>query len=397
MKEETLKKNIIVNGDIQSGKTKNAMFPIVEEIINKNESLMILDAKEEYINQYYDKLKESNYNIIILNFRDLELSEGWNPLEYPYNLYKNGNKDKAVEYIEKIGKTLYQENISDDPFWASSASDFFTGTCITLFEDGANLSEINFNSINAMFNTIDKKLGKEDYLTTYIKSKGNSSQAYTYASSTILSPSETKGGILSVAKQNLRLLVSRDKLSKLMNKTTFDIKSISSTKTALIVIGKDEDTTLNKIITIFIEQLYSILIDNKVSIKFNFVLDNFDIIEKSNRLIDMLSSCLSRNMKFYIATRSIDELISVYGTYIKKLCDEISIDDVDKKEIKEINSNITYPKLEETTIELFNLIKKVDKQLSEEYGDESLDVTKRDIKVNDLIKEIDEKIKEIEM
>jgi hypothetical protein len=248
-----------------------------------------------------------------------------------------------------------------------------------------------------MFNTIDKKLGKEDYLTTYIKSKGNSSQAYTYASSTILSPSETKGGILSVAKQNLRLLVSRDKLSKLMNKTTFDIKSISSTKTALIVIGKDEDTTLNKIITIFIEQLYSILIDNKVSIKFNFVLDNFDIIEKSNRLIDMLSSCLSRNMKFYIATRSIDELISVYGTYIKKLCDEISIDDVDKKEIKEINSNITYPKLEETTIELFNLIKKVDKQLSEEYGDESLDVTKRDIKVNDLIKEIDEKIKEIEM
>jgi type IV secretion system protein VirD4 len=397
MKEETLKKNIIVNGDIQSGKTKNAMFPIVEEIINKNESLMILDAKEEYINQYYDKLKESNYNIIILNFRDLELSEGWNPLEYPYNLYKNGNKDKAVEYIEKIGKTLYQENISDDPFWASSASDFFTGTCIALFEDGANLSEINFNSINAMFNTIDKKLGKEDYLTTYIKSKGNSSQAYTYASSTILSPSETKGGILSVAKQNLRLLVSRDKLSKLMNKTTFDIKSISSTKTALIVIGKDEDTTLNKIITIFIEQLYSILIDNKVSIKFNFVLDNFDIIEKSNRLIDMLSSCLSRNMKFYIATRSIDELISVYGTYIKKLCDEISIDDVDKKEIKEINSNITYPKLEETTIELFNLIKKVDKQLSEEYGDESLDVTKRDIKVNDLIKEIDEKIKEIEM
>jgi type IV secretion system protein VirD4 len=397
MKEETLKKNIIVNGDIQSGKTKNAMFPIVEEIINKNESLMILDAKEEYINQYYDKLKESNYNIIILNFRDLELSEGWNPLEYPYNLYKDGNKDKAVEYIEKIGKTLYQENISDDPFWASSASDFFTGTCIALFEDGANLSEINFNSINAMFNTIDKKLGKEDYLTTYIKSKGNSSQAYTYASSTILSPSETKGGILSVAKQNLRLLVSRDKLSKLMNKTTFDIKSISSTKTALIVIGKDEDTTLNKIITIFIEQLYSILIDNKVSIKFNFVLDNFDIIEKSNRLIDMLSSCLSRNMKFYIATRSIDELISVYGTYIKKLCDEISIDDVDKKEIKEINSNITYPKLEETTIELFNLIKKVDKQLSEEYGDESLDVTKRDIKVNDLIKEIDEKIKEIEM
>ena len=426
MKKELLEKifkgnkNIIVNGDIASGKTKCVMFSVVEELINKKESLMILDSKEEYINQYYNKLKESNYNVVILNLRDLDKSEGWNPLEYPYELYKNGDKDKAVEYIEKIGKVLFYEDSSQDPFWGITASDFFTGVCLGLFEDGTKSSEINFNSINVMFNGIEKKYGAEDYITTYFKSKGVGSQAYTYASTTVLAPKDTKGSILSVARQKLRVLVSREKLSHLMNKTTFDINSICDKPTAIIVIGRDENRTLNNLVTIFMEQLYAILVDKKVSVKFNFVLDNFDIIEKSNDLIDMLGSCLSRNMKFYISTRSIDEQVSVYGSYIKKLCDEISINgmsinmnvnneqsSIEKnyEEIEMINSNVDFPKLSETSIELFNLEKKVNEikneQLSQEFDFKPLpelpNLPKSDFKVDDLIKQIDKRIEEIEV
>jgi hypothetical protein len=426
MKKELLEKifksnkNIIVNGDVASGKTKCVMFPVVEELINKKESLMILDSKEEYVNQYYNKLKESNYNVVILNFRDLDKSEGWNPLEYPYELYKNGDKDKAVEYIEKIGKVLFYENSSQDPFWCMTASDFFTGVCLGLFEDAIKPSEINFNSVNVMFNGIEKKYGGEDYTTAYFKSKGVGSQAYTYASTTVLAPNETKASILCVARQKLKILVSRVQLSHLLNKTTFDINSIGSKPTAIIVIGRDENRTLNNLVTIFMEQLYAILVDKKVSVKFNFVLDNFDTIEKSNDLIDMLGSCLSRNMKFYISTRFIDEQVSVYGSYIKKLCDEISINDISINmdinskqsstlktfnEIEMINSNIEFPKLSETSIELFNLEKKVNdiknEQLSQGLDFKSLpelpNLPKSDLKVDDLIKQIDKRIEEIEV
>ena len=37
----------------------------------------------------------------------MDKSEGWNPLEYPYNLFKNGEQDKAQEYLEKI-ETFYK-------------------------------------------------------------------------------------------------------------------------------------------------------------------------------------------------------------------------------------------------------------------------------------------------
>ena len=62
MKKEILekmldsKKNLIVSGDISTGKTLNVLFPLVKEIIDRKESLLILDSKEEYINKYYDDL-----------------------------------------------------------------------------------------------------------------------------------------------------------------------------------------------------------------------------------------------------------------------------------------------------------------------------------------------------
>ncbi len=45
-------KNLIVEGDIASEITTNVLFPIVDNAIEKKESLFILDSREEYLNQY---------------------------------------------------------------------------------------------------------------------------------------------------------------------------------------------------------------------------------------------------------------------------------------------------------------------------------------------------------
>ena len=96
MKKEILekvcnsKKNLIVSGATATGKTSSVLFPLVREIIERKQSLVVLDTKEEYIKEYYENLKDNNYNIIVLNLRDFTKSDGWNPLEYPYSLYKKG-------------------------------------------------------------------------------------------------------------------------------------------------------------------------------------------------------------------------------------------------------------------------------------------------------------------
>ena len=427
MKREVLEeiinsqKNLIVDGDVASGKTTNVLFPLVDEMINKKESMFILDSREEYINEYYDKLKENDYNIITINLRDLDKSDGWNPFEYPHSLYKKGKLDQAQEYIEKIGKTMFYENTNADPFWVYTASDFMTGVTLGLFEDGKE-DEINLNSVNNMFNGVDSKYATSDYITTYFNMKDKASAPYIYASTTFLAPKETKGGILSVARQKLRLFVSREKLSKILNKTTFSYEKLLNTHTAIIFINKDENKSLNAISAMFIEQLFNILIDNKSSNRFNFVVDNFDSIEHINDLVEMLSSATSRNIKFLIGTRSLDELINKYGNYVSKLSNLLVINndklrlnisglekDVDKQfnEVIIKSSNIEYPKLNENTIKIFDLQKFViDKKKdniansftnpfdnvrelpgAEKYKNKSLE---------ELISNIDKKIEEIE-
>jgi len=184
-------KNLIINGDISIGKTKNVGFPLVNNIIESKESFLILDSKEEYLTKYYDSLKEKDYNIIIINLRDFNKSEGWNCLEYPYQLYKKGETDKALDYLESIGKELFYEKNSTDPFWNNAASDLFTGIALGLFQD-ANPEEINFCSINHLLSANDIKTATSNELTEYFRTKEKTNPAYISASEAVFAPTETR-------------------------------------------------------------------------------------------------------------------------------------------------------------------------------------------------------------
>lgn len=418
MKKEILekmldsKKNLIVSGDISTGKTLNVLFPLVKEIIDRKESLLILDSKEEYINKYYDDLKSKNYNVVILNLRDLGKSEGWNPLEYPYNLYKNGKVDDAIDYIEKQAKIMFYEDSTADPFWSLTASDFYTGIVLGLFEDGKK-EEINLNSVNLMFDGINNKFGISDYVTQYFKLKNPSSQPYVFASTTFSAPKETKGSIVSVARQKLRTYVSREMLSALLNKTTFNYDDIITKPTAIFVIAKDENKYINNVATMFIEQLFAILVNSQNHNKFNFVLDNIDVLEKIQELSDMLSSGVSREIKFEIATRSYDDLIEKYGNYITKLSNSVVVG----KEIKALVNNeeftdeveylippmvnvaIEYPVLNKTDIKMFNIGEFVRSKQSKLNLNNTLGTTDLSLNsgnIDNLIKEIDKKLEELD-
>ena len=406
------KKNLIVSGDISVGKTSNVLFPLVREMIDEKQSLLVLDSKEEYIKEYYDDLKSKDYNIVILNLRDLSKSEGWNPLEYPYNLYKDGKVDEAINYIEKQAKAMFYDDSEVDQFWSNNSSDFYTGIVLGLFDDGKD-NEINLSSVNSMFNSTDNKYSVNDYVTQYFKLKNPNSQSYIFASSTISAPKETKGGIISVARQKLRTYVTREMLSTLLNKTTFSYEDILTKPTAIFVIARDENKYINNVATMFIEQLFTILVNSKIQNQFNFVLDNIDDLERVNELSDMLSSGVSRNIKFEIATRSYEELIEKYGKYIEKLSNHVVVEKdiklvIDNEEYTEEkeqliefiqDENVEFPLLQKEKIETFDIVefvrsKRESIDMRNPFFTNNLSTNVSNI--NGLIKDIDRKIEQLD-
>lgn len=342
MKDELLTKiynsnrNLVVDGEMSTGKTLNVSFPLINKIINKKESFLVIDSKEEYLNRYYNTLKEKGYNTIVINLRDYNKSDGWNMLDYPYKLYLNKEFDKSLAYLEQISSEIFKE---PNTYRDNSASDFFKGLALGLFEDGKK-DEVNISSINSMINAYNIKfLGKNDnYLEEYFSKKNKTEPAYDYVSSTIFAPLVKKAEIIATVKQNLNIINGNKSLLQLLNKTTFDYQNLINKPTAIFFVLKDEDTSLSFLASIFIKQLYSILIDNKIQKKFNFVLDNFDSIGTISKFNDLLSSCIARNIKFTLVTRSKMKLESEYGEYINKLINTIEVTET-KLEIK-INTNI---------------------------------------------------------
>lgn len=345
-------KNLIISGSTNTGKTTNIIFPMVTKMINNKESFIVLDANLEYLNNYYNELKKEDYNTIILNLKDLTKSEGWNPLEYSYNLYKKGNEREAIKYLHDQAEIMFYEGEKVDPFWQEMATNYYQGVVLGLFED-AKEDEVNLNSINLMTTTGEEKLDDTTLIKKYFALKDQNSASVKYASFVTNAPAVTKGGILSVFKQKLRLYVSLDSLSSLLNKTTFSYNDILTKKTAIFIITNKETSTKNNIASMLIKELFRVLTSSNITSKFNFILDNIDILDKIFGLDTMLES--SKNIRFIIATRYYDDLIKKYGSAILKFSQKIESETTKELTIQNNNIQIDYPNMELKNIEMFKI------------------------------------------
>ena len=311
----------LIIGSTGAGKTQAAIFPLVHSLAKHDESMIITDPKGEIYETTAEMLRKRGYNVVLLNFRNPQQGSGWNPLHLPYKYYKEGNSDKANELTDDLAMNiLYDENAQNsDPFWEKTSADYFSGICLGLFED-AKENEINLNSVN-LFTTIgeDKCGPNSTYSNEYFKTKDPTSPAYISASSTISAPSDTKGSILSVFKQKIRLFASRENLSEMLSHSDFEFEDIGKNKTAVFIVIQDEKKTYHSLVTIFLKQCYETLVDyaqkcgGKLPYRTNFLLDEFANMPPLKDVDTMVSAARSRRMRFFFVIQNYAQLSEVYG------------------------------------------------------------------------------------
>jgi len=312
----------MIIGTTGSGKTETIVKPMVNLLAKKGESMVINDPKGELYKYCGDYLKSQGYNIVVLNFREPDQGNAWNPLTMPYYYFKQGNMDKATELVEDIANNiLVDPKNKDSAFWEKSAADYFSALAIGLFRDGKE-EEINFNSINLMSSVGDERFGTSNYIKEYFNIKGESSPEYIFGSTTFNAPSETKGGILSTFRQKIRIFASREKLSEMLSYSDFDMRSIGEKKTAVFLIIHDEKTTYHSLLTVFLKQCYETLIEvaqsngGKLTYRTNFILDEFANMPPLQDVDSMVSAARSREIRFTFIIQNFAQLNDVYGKEI---------------------------------------------------------------------------------
>ncbi len=310
----------LIIGTTGSGKTRRLVLPLIKILAKKGESIIVTDPKGELYDDNATFLAKKGYKIIILNLRNPQQGNAWNPLQMPYKLYKGSNPDKATELLDDLAiNILYEEKSSNaDPFWEKTSADYFTGLALALFED-AKESEINLNSINLMTTVGEAKFGTSTYIKEYFDAKDPAKPAYTNVASTILAPSETKASILSVFKQKIKLFSSKENLSEMLSYSDFEMEDIGRQKTAVFIIIQDEKKTYHPLATTFVKQCYESLIDvahangGKLPIRTNFILDEFANMPPLKDVTTMITAARSRLIRFNLIIQNFAQLNQVYG------------------------------------------------------------------------------------
>src|SRR5574344_235303 len=333
-----MKNTNLLIGKINAGKT-TYLFEQVKNLISNKQNLLIVDNREQYFKTFKKELDNQGYTSLVLNLKDPMKSNSFNPLMLPYNYYRMGKKDKAIDLIKTLAQEIYNDNGNLDSFWSESATNYFIALTLILFKESKDISEINIGSVQTLMSIADHQLGNTTVIKQYFAKLDIMDNIYISGSPIIYAPADTKGGIVSVAKTKINNYCIKEQLLNNLCGNDIDLQNLTD-NTAIFIIG---DNQLNELGNILINELFY---SEK---EFTYILDNFDDMP----ILLSLNNMLNNKVNVYVASRNINLLNDKYDKYIIDRFENV-IDKFDDKKLT-IGCCDDYPTATNNKASYFNL------------------------------------------
>lgn len=311
-------------GSTGSRKSRLVVMPSVRTIAAAGECMVICDPKGEIYRRTAGFLQECGYETHAINLREPQKGDGWNLLEIPYQHFLCGQVDKACELINDATVSLMPA-AHRDPYWDLSARDMLFGLILLLFQICKEK-----NQPAELANMMSVLKLREELFSSTVSAKIMQSQLWQYAkqhelirmrlNGIVICPETTLSCIISTFDQHMSCFSLQPQVVNMLSSSTFNLNSLGFTKTAIFLIMPDEKTTYHKIITIFVKQIYELLIDtafkktaeNRFDIRINFILDEFSSLPAIPDFPQMISASRSRNIRFILVVQSKHQLTQRY-------------------------------------------------------------------------------------
>ncbi|MDE6201105.1 MAG: type IV secretory system conjugative DNA transfer family protein [Clostridiales bacterium] len=369
-----LENHVCVIAATRLGKTTSYVIPsVISNAIKPiKRSMIISDPKGEIYRHTARTLQQEGYIVKMINFRDYRHSECWNPLTPIFRKFKWANSlENEVKPITKNGKQCYRfmENIyqtkeelneaislekeaalddvyndidifgvmmvpttnKDDQMWDEGARSLFVAFIIAMLEDSLvdenPITEETF-SLDTILN-IFATFGGEgmSYDRGYFSNRPVTSKAYMFAKDVILIAAEkTRGSFIANFSQKMSEFRSVA-IRRLTMCDSFEMDTLLGAKpVAIFLCYRDEVKAHYKMISLFVQNAYKLLIDfaqgyddNKLPTPFYFILDEFGNFPQMNSFENVISACAGRNIWFTLVLQSYAQLNAVYGDNTAKI------------------------------------------------------------------------------
>lgn len=320
---DTTDSHTIIFGATGSKKTRLLGMPGVELLSRAGESFMVTDPKGEIFEKTAANVSKRGYQLICLNLRDLGKGETWNPLSLPYDYYHKGEKGKAIEMLSEIARMLAGHK-EDDPFWSNSTADILTGLMLVLLESGEK-SECHIKSVLSIW---EQYLSERDAFIKRIKDTYGKTVITRKFASLDNESNKTVGSIESLVATALNKISANEEFVEFLSQDGLKFDLITEQKTAIYLIIPDENQFYHFIASLFMEQLYEVLIKEaqknnsfKLKIRMNYIIDEFANIPVMQNMDSMITAGRSRNIRFNLIVQSKMQLEDRYGAVASVICD----------------------------------------------------------------------------
>ena len=330
----------IIVGDTGCGKTRRLIVPAIKLIGKTGESMVISDPKGELYQKTSQGLRAKGYEIRVLNMREPRNGDRWNPLELIETMYRSEDenmRDKGLIMLDDIIDQMSSCIESNkDKYWETISKQFVKATVLTIL-DYAPAGSLNFRNLaiacNEIMSFLCKKVEREsssmdddddcsenyNFMDFYNSLPADSLIKQYFASTVCVTHSNTMTCISTTMLSMVNLYTRQESIKFLFSKTDFDIRSLGQKSIALYIILPDEILTLYELATLFVSQIYSVLIDlaftngGALPNKVNFILDEFANFTRMSNISSMLTSSRSRGIRFFLVVQDIDQLRLQYG------------------------------------------------------------------------------------
>lgn len=313
-----LNNNVIVEGTSGCGKTRGFVIP---NILNANSSYVVVDAKGIIYSSTKDYMRKKGYKIRVLNLRNLEQSDSFNPLEYV----------KSQKDVDRICKLLISFD-SNDPFWSVRAREYLANaiemmmiftpkekrTIPELCEQFYNLYCLCPSSkLRTKFRTTMNFL--EQVRPKFFEEKNSSFMKINSIIDGNMSE-KTFTSITEVAKGGLDTFY-QPSMKKFFSSNDFNFKELGNEKTIYYVIVSDVDRSKDSISSLFFDTAFNELVNyadscpnQRLKVPVRFIMDDFATnIDVSSNFPSLISSIRSRNISTVMIVQNIEQLVNKFG------------------------------------------------------------------------------------
>lgn len=315
--------HIGVYGRTGMGKSQCCSLAYMREILQKGESLIMLDPKGEGYRKNACYIPK-NYQVFCIDFRNPRKSPTkWNPLSTPYRLFCSKDPDDndiASSMLSEFWNGVYPD-VQPDKFWTDASANYAKGLTYALFET-ADPELVHLDSIAVMMEQSELRFGpgntvlKEFYEHLPLDSLSKRSLA-TY----VTAPNETRASIHSVAASGLEVFSRSKGLMKMLSDDTLNIMDIDVNRPFILtIITPDETNVYDTLSGLLVSQVSQHLIrvaqdmDGKLPIRVNIILEELGSVGKSiPSLPNLMVASRSRNIRLMLVLQSEAQLVDVYG------------------------------------------------------------------------------------